>query len=153
MKLSLDAVSYSGYFYEGGSLTFEETIDKADAMGYDAVDLFPHRPMGFPMDLSSERRKRIKAHAETRGIELAVIEACTNFMMTDHILTQTQDKELLFVRECCALARDLGFPVAGMPRPSSSTLTEPSLLIITTMLLACPPITSSIALSTSSYTK
>ena len=111
MKLSLDAVSYSGYFYEGGSLTFEETIDKADAMGYDAVDLFPHRPMGFPMDLSSERRKRIKAHAETRGIELAVIEACTNFMMTDHILTQTQDKELLFVRECCSLARDLGFPV------------------------------------------
>ena len=40
----------------------------------------------------------------------------------------------------------------GMPRPSSSTVTEPSLLM-TTEFLAKPPIASSIELSTTSYTR
>lgn len=111
MKLSLDSVAYCGYFYQGDPLTLEEVIERAHRFGYAAVDIFPHRPMAFPMDVDRDRRKRLIDLAGQRGVELGAVEACTNFMMSSHILTQTQDKELLFVRECCRLAADLGSPV------------------------------------------
>jgi sugar phosphate isomerase/epimerase len=88
-------------------LTLEETIERAVKFGYDAVDVFPHRPMAFPMDVPPDRRKKLVDLAGSRGIEFAAVEACTNFMMSDHILTMRQDKELLFVKECCKLAADL----------------------------------------------
>jgi sugar phosphate isomerase/epimerase len=59
------------------------------------------------MDMSPDRRKRLVDLAGSLGIEFAALGACTNFTMTDHILAQRQDKELLFVRECCKLAQDL----------------------------------------------
>lgn len=111
MKLSLDSVSYAGYFTSGESLPLEDVLKKAAEYGFDAIDIFPHRPMAFPMDISKERRKRLVEMSQSLGVELAAVEACTNFMMTDHVLTQTQAKELLFVRECCELARDLGIGI------------------------------------------
>lgn len=107
LKLSLDSVAYCAYFYEGRPLTLEETVERAAHFGYEAVDVFPHRPMAFPMDVSPDRRKSLLDLARSRNIEFAAIEACTNFMMTDHVLTFRQDKELMFVRECCKLAVDL----------------------------------------------
>ncbi len=111
MKLCLDSVCHTGYFVQGEPGTLESVIEKAAAWGYDAVDVFPHRPMAFPMDVSEDRRKRLVELAQSKDIEFAAIEACTNFMMSDHILTNFQDKELLFVRECCKLAQDLGAPI------------------------------------------
>jgi protein FrlC len=111
MKLSLDSVSYAGYFTAGEKVPLEEVIKKAATFGFDAIDIFPHRPMAFPMDINKDRRKRLVELAQSLNVDLAAVEACTNFMLTDHILTQTQDKELLFVRECCELARDLGIKI------------------------------------------
>jgi sugar phosphate isomerase/epimerase len=71
----------------------------------------PHRPMAFPMDLSPDRRKALLDLASSLGVELGAIEAVTNFMRSRHVLTQHQDKELLFVRECCQLANDFGIKV------------------------------------------
>ena len=107
MKLSLDSVAYTGYFFEGRNATLEEIMRRTAKWGYDAVDVYPHRPMAFPMDLDQDRRKALVELANSLDIEFAAIESCTNFMMSDHILTQFQDKELLFVRECCKLAQDL----------------------------------------------
>ena len=56
MKLSLDSIAYCGYFYDGPPLTLEDTIRRAALFGYGAVEVFPHRPMAFPMDVSAERR-------------------------------------------------------------------------------------------------
>jgi len=47
----------------------------------------------------------------------------------------------------------VGWMSTGMPRPSSTTVTEPSLLIVTSMLLAKPASASSIELSTTSNTQ
>lgn len=107
MKLSLDSVAYCAYFYDGPPLPLEDVLRRAAKFGYDAVDVFPHRPMAFPMDVGQDRRRKLLDLAGSLGLEFAAIEACTNFMMSDHILTQRQDKELLFVRECCRLAQDL----------------------------------------------
>src|SRR5215469_3194419 len=111
MKLSLDSVAYAGFFTGGESLTIEDVVKRAASFGFDGVDLLPHRPMAFPMDLSPDRRKALVDLAHSLGIELGAIEAVTNFMRSRHILTQHQDKELLFVRECCKLANDLGIKV------------------------------------------
>ncbi|MEW5979610.1 MAG: sugar phosphate isomerase/epimerase family protein [Acidobacteriota bacterium] len=107
MKLSLDCVSYAGYFYQGDVPSLEEVIKRAAKYGFDGVDLFPHRPREFPMDISTDRRKAIVDLAASLDIEIACVGAATNFMLSDHILAQRQDKELLFVRECCKLASDL----------------------------------------------
>jgi sugar phosphate isomerase/epimerase len=111
MKLSLDSVGYAGFFTGGESLPIEDVVKRAASFGFDGVDLLPHRPMAFPIDLSAERRKALVDLAASLEIELSAIEAVTNFMRSRHVLTQHQDKELLFVRECCQLANDLGIKV------------------------------------------
>ena len=111
MKLSLDSVSYTGYFTQGESLSIEEVIKRAASFGFDGVDIFPHRPIAFPMDIDRDRRNALVDLAGSLGIELGNLEPVTNFMRSRHILTQSQDKELLFVRECCKLAHDLNIKV------------------------------------------
>jgi sugar phosphate isomerase/epimerase len=111
MKVSLDSISYASYFTQGESLSLEDVIRKAAHFGFDGVDVFPHRPMAFPMDLDKGRRKAHVDLAGSLGVELGALEAVTNFMRSRHVLTQSQDKELLFVRECCQLAQDLNIKV------------------------------------------
>jgi sugar phosphate isomerase/epimerase len=111
MKVSLDSISYAGFFTEGEGLSLEDVVRRAARFGFDGVDVFPHRPMAFPTDLSRDRRKALVDLAGSLGVELGALEAVTNFMRSRHVLTQAQDKELLFVRECCQLARDLNVKV------------------------------------------
>lgn len=111
LKVGLDSISYTGYFFEGKTATFEEVIERAGKWGYDGVELFPHRPMAAPIDLDQDRRKKLLELAESNDVEISAIGAATNFMQSNHILAQTQDKELLFVRECCKLASDLNVKV------------------------------------------
>lgn len=107
IKQSLDAVNYGAYFYNGDPLSMEAIVDRAAKFGYDAVDLWPHRPLCFPPDFSKENRKNLLSYAKGKGIEFAAVDACTNFMRTDHILVPHLEKELLYVRSCCELAADL----------------------------------------------
>jgi sugar phosphate isomerase/epimerase len=108
IKQSLDAVNYGAYFYSGNPLTMEDVIDRAVRFGYDAVDLWPHRPMTFPPDLNAEARKKLRGYATDRGIKFAAVDACTNFMRSEHALVPHTEKELLYVRSCIELAHDLG---------------------------------------------
>ena len=110
-KISLDTVGYAGYFYEGDPLTLEKAMERAAEFGFDAVDVWPHRPIGFPMDVSKDRRKKLVESAEKLGLKFAAIEAITDFRRSDHILVPRQEKEILFVKECCELAQDLGCPI------------------------------------------
>jgi protein FrlC len=111
MKLSLDSVSYAGYFYEGEVPPIEDVIRRAAKWGYDAVDFFPHRPREFPMDMDSDKRKAIVDLAASLDVEIACVGAATNFTLADHVLAQRQDKELLFLKECCKLASDVNCKV------------------------------------------
>ncbi|MBI9050901.1 MAG: sugar phosphate isomerase/epimerase [Anaerolineaceae bacterium] len=111
IKQSLDAVNYGAYFYEGRALTMEEIVDRAADMGYDAVDIWPHRPLCFPLDYSKDQRKRLLDYANNKNIKFVSIDAATNYMRTDHALVPKMEKELLYVKECCELAQDLDCPV------------------------------------------
>ena len=74
MKLSLDTVGYGGYFTAPGEqTTLEDAMARAAEFGYDAVCIFAHRPLGFPMDLDPDRRKRLKDLAQKLDLEFGAV--------------------------------------------------------------------------------
>jgi sugar phosphate isomerase/epimerase len=112
MKLSLDTVGYGGYFTaKGEQLPLEEGFKRAAKFNYDAVCIYAHRPVGFPMDLSADRRKKLTYLAQELDLELGAVVCCTNFMEGNHALLYPQEKEILYVRDCIRLAKDMGMQV------------------------------------------
>jgi sugar phosphate isomerase/epimerase len=109
MKLSLDTIGYGGYFTAPGEgLSLENAIRRAAQFGYDAACIYAHRPLGFPLDLDRDRRKRIKDLYRELDLEVGAIVCCTNFQDSNHVLLYPQEKEILYVGECIHLAKDLG---------------------------------------------
>jgi sugar phosphate isomerase/epimerase len=111
IKQSLDAGNYGAYYYEGQPLNMFEIVDRAVTFGYEAVDIWPNRPVCFPMDWNKEQRKKLRDYAVSKNIKFAAVDACTNFMRTDHALVPRLEKELLYVKACCELAADVDCPV------------------------------------------
>ena len=112
MKLSLDTIGYGGYFTRPGELlSLEDSVRRASRFGYDAACVFAHRPLGFPMDLSADRRKRLVALYQELGLDMGGVVCCNNFVEGNHILVFLQEKEIMYTRACIDLAADLGSPV------------------------------------------
>jgi sugar phosphate isomerase/epimerase len=112
MKLSLDSIGYGGYFTRPGeSATLEEAMKRAARFGYDAVCIYAHRPIGFPMDLDADRRKKLKDLAQELDLEFGAVVCCTNFQEGQHVLLYPQEKEILYVRSAIDLAKDLGIGI------------------------------------------
>jgi len=114
VKLSLDSIGYGGYFTAPGeSASLEEVIKRASAFGYDAVCIYAHRPIGFPLDLDAYRRQRLKELARQLDLEFGAVVCCNNFVEGNHVLVYAQEKEILYARSAIDLAKDLG---AGIVR-------------------------------------
>jgi sugar phosphate isomerase/epimerase len=114
MKLSLDSIGYGGYFTAPGeSASLEDSMKRAASFGYDAVCIYAHRPIGFPMDIDQERRRRLKDLARELDLEFGAVVCCTNFQEANHVLLYPQEKEIMYVRSAIDLAADLG---AGIVR-------------------------------------
>ena len=112
MKLSLDSIGYGGYFTAPGEeASLEEAMRRAAEFGYDAVCIYAHRPIGFPMDLSADRRESLRELAAQLDLELGAVVCCTNFQEANHVLLYPQEKEILYVRTCIDLARDMGMSI------------------------------------------
>jgi sugar phosphate isomerase/epimerase len=112
MKLSLDVIGYGGYFTAPGeSTTLEDAMRRAARMGYDAVCVYAHRPIGFPLDISRDRRKKLKELAHELDLEFGAVVCCTNFQEGNHVLLYPQEKEILYVISAIDLAADLGMKV------------------------------------------
>jgi sugar phosphate isomerase/epimerase len=112
MKLSLDTIGYGGYFtknYE--KLPLEGAVRRAAQFGYDAACIFAHRPLGFPMDLSADRRKKLVDLYEELELEVGAIVCCNNFVDANHVLVYNTEKEIMYTQQCIDLAVDLGSPV------------------------------------------
>lgn len=109
MKLSLDSIGYGGYFTAPGEkASLEDAMKRAARFGYDAVCVYAHRPIGFPMDFDDTRRKRVKDLASELDIEIGGVVCCTNFQEANHVLLYPQEKEIMYVKAAIDLARDLG---------------------------------------------
>jgi len=108
MKTSLDTIGYPAYFYDGKPLTLEEALERTAKFGFDALEIWPHRPIGCPLDISKDRRKRLVEQAQKLALVFSGVGPSTDFTRPDHILARKQEKEIMYVKECCELAQDLG---------------------------------------------
>jgi len=112
MKLSLDVIGYGGYFTkDSDQLSLEDAIRRAALYGYDAACIFAHRPLGFPLDLNADRRKRVRDLYAELDLEVGGIVCCNNFVEDNHILVFRTEKEVLYTIACIDLAADLGSPI------------------------------------------
>ncbi len=112
MRLSLDSVGYGGYFTAPGEkLSLEDAFKRAAKFGYDAVCIYAHRPLGFPLDLNRDRRKKLKDLAGALDLELGAVVCCTNYQEADHVLLYRQEKEILYTFACIDLAKDMGMKI------------------------------------------
>lgn len=111
MKLSLDSIGYGGYFTNDETVPLEEAMKRAAKFGYDAVCLYAHRPMAFPMDIDQDRRKKLKDLAQELDLEFGAVVCCTNFLKGNHALLYPQEKEILYVKDCIKLAKDMNIKV------------------------------------------
>lgn len=108
MKVGLYSVTYLGIWYRGGALAPMEFLRRAQALGYDGVELDGKRPHGNPIDLDERRRKAIRELAGELGLEIAAV-ASNNDLSSP--VTEHRECQLLMLREQIRLARDLGAPV------------------------------------------
>ncbi len=112
MKLSLDSIAYGGYFTRTGeSATLEETMKRAARFGYDALCIYAHRPLGFPLDIDADRRKALNDLALQLDLEFGAVVCCTNFQEGNHVLLYPQEKEIMYVQSAIDLAKDLGVKI------------------------------------------
>ncbi|MDD5367957.1 MAG: sugar phosphate isomerase/epimerase [Anaerolineaceae bacterium] len=109
MKLSLDVIGYGGYFTKDNEkLSLEDAIRRAAKFGYDAACIFAHRPLGFPMDFSKDRRKKLVDLYQELDLEVGGIVCCNNFVDANHVLVFNTEKEVMYTEQCIDLAEALG---------------------------------------------
>ncbi|HEX6892717.1 MAG TPA: sugar phosphate isomerase/epimerase family protein [Chryseolinea sp.] len=104
MKFALLSVTYSGLFYAGKALTLEQQIQKAKAMGFEALAIETKRPIGSPLDLTKKDRERLKAVADGEGIALCALESMSNFC-SRHM--EERENNLAMMRMVLEMAKDL----------------------------------------------
>jgi hypothetical protein len=74
MKLSLDSIGYGGYFTAPGeSTTLEDVMRRAARFNYDAVCVYAHRPIGFPLDFDADRRRKLRDLAQELDLEFGAV--------------------------------------------------------------------------------
>ena len=112
MKLSLDSIGYGGYFTAPGeSATLEEAMRRAARFGYDAVCIYAHRPIGFPMDIDCRPPQGTQGSRRATGHRVRGRGLLHKFPGEQHVLLYPQEKEILYVRSAIDLAKDLGMAI------------------------------------------
>lgn len=124
-KLALHSVSYAGVWEGQASLTLEEFVDHAAELGYEGVMLMAKRGHASRLEMTQERRESLRLRMRDRGLELAAIAAYTDFTAgADRPDVPLAEMQILYVRECARLARDLGGSLVriftGYERPELS---------------------------------
>jgi sugar phosphate isomerase/epimerase len=78
MKPVLFSVSYAGLWGQA-TLSLEDFVIQAKALGYVGVDLMGKRPHLSPLDWSASRAAALRRQCEAAGVEVACVAGYTNF--------------------------------------------------------------------------
>jgi sugar phosphate isomerase/epimerase len=105
MKLGLYSITYLGVWYRGRALTIEELIERAQAYGYEGVEIDGKRPHGSPLDLSRSRCQTLQSKARDAGIEIYAVAANNDFSSP---VPEYREGQLLYVRDLIRMTADLG---------------------------------------------
>lgn len=108
MKISLYTITLNGGYYAGPPVPLLDIFPKAQAWGYDGVEIEAKRPHGNPMDLDAAARKDIRQAAGDNGLEISSVAAYNDYSSP---IDEHRENELLMTREQIRLAADLGAPI------------------------------------------
>jgi sugar phosphate isomerase/epimerase len=111
MKISLYSITYSGIWYQGPALSFEEFVKRAKSYGYAGIELDGKRPMGCPLDLNQAAREKMRAILDREGMEISCLAGNNDFSSP---IPELRECQLLMVREQARLAADLGAKVVRL---------------------------------------
>jgi sugar phosphate isomerase/epimerase len=104
----LHSVSYSGSWGQH-SISVEGFIDKAADLGFDGVMLMAKRPHLSVLDWNDERRCRLRARLEERGLRTVCIAGYTNFTADlEHGDIPQREMQIHHVTQLADMARGLG---------------------------------------------
>src|SRR5947209_20444587 len=109
MKTALHSVSYGGVWPGQARLSLEDFLKRARALGFGAVMLMAKRPHLSVLDHDAEARARLCDLLGTLGLKVACLAGYTDFCMgADRLDIPAREMQVLYVRELCRLAHDLG---------------------------------------------
>src|SRR5207248_11629860 len=81
IRSALHSVSYAGVWPGQARLTLEQFLDKAKALGFDAVMLMAKRPHLSVLDCDADARRAVRSQAERLGLRVACLAGYTDFGM------------------------------------------------------------------------
>lgn len=111
MRLSFHSFGYGSYLPWVPSYTLEETARRIGALGYEGIELGAKRPHAWPPDLDEKRRKNLKAHIISCGLEVsAICPSSYNFNLASCVENERKDSSKYY-RDCVQLAVDFGASV------------------------------------------
>jgi sugar phosphate isomerase/epimerase len=109
MKTALHSVSYAGVWPGQARLTLEAFLERARALGFDAVMLMAKRPHLSPLDHDADGRRRLRHQLERLGLRVACLAGYTDLSLgAERPDVPAREMQILYVRELCRLAQDIG---------------------------------------------
>ncbi|HWH69454.1 MAG TPA: sugar phosphate isomerase/epimerase family protein [Candidatus Sulfotelmatobacter sp.] len=110
-RIKLGIASYSYWHFKTEKVSIETVIDKAAALGVEAVDIL-HRQMDLPEKepLTAAHRaylQKLKRHAFRNGIDLVCLSIHQNFVQAD---PGERQKQIEHTHKCIEIAYELGIP-------------------------------------------
>ena len=105
MKLGLYSITYLGVWYRGRALTIEELIERAQAYGYQGIEIDGKRPHGSPLDWPRRRCQELQLKARDAGIDIYAVAANNDFSSP---VPEYRESQLLYVRDLIRMTADLG---------------------------------------------
>lgn len=111
-KTALHSVSYAGFWPGQARLSLDAFLDRASALGFDAVMLVTKRPHLSPLDYDADARRRVSDRIAQLGLRVACLAGYNDFCMgADRPDVASREMQTLYIRELCRLAADLGSPL------------------------------------------
>ena len=109
MKTALHSVSYAGVWRGQARLDLPDFFRRAASLGYDGVMLMAKRPHLSVLDASPDARQRWRNQLGELGLKVACLAGYNDFAL-GHARPElpTREMQLLYIRELCQLAADLG---------------------------------------------
>ncbi len=109
MKTALHSVSYAGVWPGQTRLSLDAFLHKARQLGFDAVMLMAKRPHLSVLDYDAAARRRLRDRLSELNLTVACLAGYTDFCLgADRPDIPSREMQILYVRELCRLAHDIG---------------------------------------------
>jgi sugar phosphate isomerase/epimerase len=101
-------VSYAGVWPGQARLPLDDFLQRAKALGFDAVMLMAKRPHFSVLDHTADSCRQVRQLLDKLGLRVACLAGYNDFCQAaDRLDIPTREMQLLYIRELCRLAQQL----------------------------------------------